>query len=539
MTADTTAPVRRPPDHPAPAPRWLGAVSGALAATAALGAGELTAALSSRWPSPVVAIADRVVVLSPTPVTAWAIRTFGTLDKPLLVGAIVVVLAAAAAGLGMRARRRPLLAAAGVAGLGGVAVLAGLLAPEVGPSAALPGVVATVVGVLALLTLAAGLARYRPPLDERPGPAADREEAADRGAADGGRRRFLLLAATVGAGAVAMGTASRFLLARFEVDAAREALALPRPTERRDLPAPADASLDVDGLSPLFTPNDAFYRIDTAFSVPRIDPRTHQLRVTGMVDRPLTVDYQDLLARDLIELPITLSCVSNEIGGDLVGNAVWLGFPLRDLLDEAGVSADADQVVGRAVDGFTAGFPVAAAYDRDALVVVGMNGAPLPPEHGFPLRLVTPGLYGYVSATKWLAEIELTRFDRFDAYWIPRGWAAEGPVKTMSRIDVPAGLDELRPGTVAVAGVAWAPTRGVERVEVQIDDGPWQPAELAAPVNDLTWRQWVLRWDATPGRHRIRCRATDGTGATQPEERVPVRPDGATGWHTITVTVDG
>ena len=532
-----TTPTARPEDTvPGPAPRWLGAVSGLLAAATAIGAGELVAGLQARWPSPVVAIADLVAELSPQPVTSWAIDTFGTADKPVTITGIVVVLAAAGAGLGVLARRRPLVASLGVALLGSVAVLAGALAPGERFGTALPGVVATIAGVVALLLLAAGMSRHgsgsRTPADARPwseGPDPDAQ----------GRRRFLVLAATIGAGAVAMTTAGRVLVSRFDVDAARAALALPRPTRRLDLPAPGGAELAVEGLSPLFTPNGDFYRIDTAFSVPRIDPQTHRLQVTGMVDQPLDLDYPSLLERDMIEVPITLSCVSNEIGGDLVGNAVLLGFPLRDLLDEAGVSTDADQVVGRSVDGFTAGFPVSAAYDRDALVAVGMNGEPLPAQHGFPLRLVVPGLYGYVSATKWLGAIELTRFDRFDAYWVPRGWSAQGPIKTMSRIDVPGGLAEVGAGTVAVAGVAWAPTRGIERVEVQVDDEPWQPAELAAPVNDLTWRQWVLRWEATPGRHRIRVRATDGAGETQTEQRAPVMPDGATGWHTITVTVTG
>ncbi|MEX2505092.1 MAG: molybdopterin-dependent oxidoreductase [Egicoccus sp.] len=529
--APTTQSALADGDVPGRAPRWLGAVSGLLAAAAAIGAGEFTAGLQARWPSPVVAIADRVAEFSPQPLTSWAIDTFGTADKPVTITGIVVVLAAAAAALGVLARRRPVVAGVGVGALGAVAIIAGALDPG-GPGTALPGVVATIAGVAALLTLAAGMARYRTPAPGTPRPWS---KGPDPDAA--GRRRFLVLAATIGTGAVAMTTAGRLLVSRFDVDAARDALALPRPSRRVDLPAPADADLAVDGLSPLFTPNDAFYRIDTAFSVPRIDPQTHRMQVTGMVDQPLDLDYPSLLEREMIEVPITLSCVSNEIGGDLVGNAVWLGFPLRDLLDEAGVSPDADQIVGRSVDGFTAGFPVSAAYDRDALVVVGMNGEPLPAQHGFPLRLVVPGLYGYVSATKWLAEIELTRFDRFDAYWVPRGWSAEGPIKTMSRIDVPAGLAEVAAGTVPIAGVAWAPTRGIERVEVQVDDGDWQPAELAAPVNDLTWRQWVLRWEATPGRHRIRARAADGDGDIQTEDRAPVMPDGATGWHTITVTV--
>ncbi|MFA9429871.1 molybdopterin-dependent oxidoreductase [Egicoccus sp. AB-alg2] len=530
MTIDTSASTSgtgASPSATSPAPRWLGAVAGVLAASAALGAGELVAGLRAGWPSPVVAIADRIVEASPPALTSWAIGTFGTNDKPLLIAGIGTVLAVLAALLGVLATRRPFGAAAGVAGLGTVGVAAGLNAPGTGAGAGVPGVAATFVGVGALLALAAGLARY-----------GDTSAASDE-AGDLGRRRFLVVAGTVAAGAMAMGTAGRLLLSRFDVEAARDALALPAPVARRDLPPPAGAELAVDGITPLITPNDAFYRIDTALAVPRIDPDTHVLRVTGMVERPLTIPFADLLRRDLVEVPITMTCVSNEVGGDLVGNAVWLGFRLRELLDEVGVSSEADQVVGRSVDGYTGGFPVAAAYDRDALVVVGMNGEPLPAQHGFPLRLVTPGLYGYVGSTKWLAEIELTRFDRFDHYWVPRGYAAQAPVKTMARIDVPGGRDELAPGERPIAGVAWAQSRGVANVEVQVDDGAWQTAELAEAVNDVSWRPWVLSWRATPGRHRIRVRATDGDGVTQPETRTGVRPDGATGWHTITVLVTG
>ncbi|GGI08785.1 molybdopterin-dependent oxidoreductase [Egicoccus halophilus] len=535
MDTDTSPTTSSPDTALAPAaPRPYGALSGVLAAASAVAVGEVTAALVPAWPGPVVAIADRVIEGAPAALTAWAIDTFGTADKPLLVAGVLVVLALAAAALGVLARRRPGLALVGVVALGAVAALAGLADPGFGPAAAVPGLAAIVPGVAVLLVLTAAQARLGV---AGAGPGVGREHGPAGGSADPGRRRFLVLAAAVAAGAAATGTAARVLLARFDVEAARAALTLPAPSARRDLPAPPDAALDVAGATPLFTPNDAFYRIDTALQVPRIDPATHRLQVTGMVERPLSLRVDDLLRRDLVEVPITMACVSNEVGGDLIGNAAWLGLPLRELLDEAGVSPDADQVVGRSTDGYTGGFPVAAAYDRDTLVVVGMNGEPLPAEHGFPLRLVTPGLYGYVGSTKWLAEIELTRFDRFDHYWVPRGYAVEAPVRTQSRIDVPAGRSELTAGRTPIAGVAWAPTRGIAQVEVQVDDGDWQPAELAAAVGDDTWRQWVLRWDATPGSHRIRVRATDGRGETQPEGRRGVRPDGATGWHTVTVEV--
>jgi DMSO/TMAO reductase YedYZ molybdopterin-dependent catalytic subunit len=336
----------------------------------------------------------------------------------------------------------------------------------------------------------------------------------------------------------AAGTAGRLLQRGARAAAARTALVLPHPV-RPLAPVPAAVTAGVDGMPPFVTPNADFYRIDTALQVPDIALDTYRLRVTGLVDRPLELTVDDLLAMDLVEADITLTCVSNEVGGRLLGTARWLGVRLADVLDRAGVRGEATQVVGRSVDGYTCGFPVEAALDgRDALVALGMNGVPLPREHGFPVRLVTPGLYGYVSATKWLTELELTTFDAFDHYWVGRGWAVRAPIKTQSRIDVPASFARVAPGPAAVAGVAWAQTRGIDRVEVQLDDGPWRPARLAAALNDVTWRQWSLEWDATPGTHQLRVRATDATGATQPEERVAPIPDGATGWHTVVVRVD-
>jgi hypothetical protein len=284
------------------------------------------------------------------------------------------------------------------------------------------------------------------------------------------------------------------------------------------------------------TSNGDFYRIDTALVTPQVDAGGWRLGLSGLVDRPFDLTYDELLRMDSVETPVTISCVSNEVGGDLVGNAVWQGVPLAALLDRAGVSPDAEQVVGRSVDGFTAGFPLADALDgRTALVAYAMNGEPLPAAHGYPARLVVAGLYGYVSATKWLREIELTTWDAFDGYWVPRGWSKTGPIKTQSRIDVPSG--DVRSGDVVVAGVAWAPGSGIEQVEVQVDDGPWLEAELGPVANDETWRTWRLHWDASEGRHRLRVRATDGAGVIQTADEQPPAPDGATGWHTRTVSV--
>jgi sulfite oxidase len=297
----------------------------------------------------------------------------------------------------------------------------------------------------------------------------------------------------------------------------------------------------VDGLVEFVTGNDDFYRIDTALTVPRLSAAGWTLRLHGMVDRELTLGFDEIVAMPSVERLITMTCVSNQVGGDLVGTATWQGVRLADLLDRVGVDPAATQVVGRAFDGWTAGFPVEVVADNEPLVVYGMNGQPLPEAHGFPLRLVTPGLYGYVSATKWLTEVELTTFEDLDQYWVQRGWADRGPIKVQSRIDTPAGFDRLPPVPVAVAGVAWAQTRGIEAVEVRVDDGDFAPADLAEPVGTDTWRQWVFRWDTTtvqPGRHQLTVRATDGSGTVQTEERTAPFPSGATGWHSIAVFVD-
>jgi len=295
----------------------------------------------------------------------------------------------------------------------------------------------------------------------------------------------------------------------------------------------------VDGVSPLVTPNNDFYRIDTAFSIPRVDVNSWRLNITGLVERPFSISFSELLGLSVFEEFITLCCVSNEVGGELIGNATWQGVPIWHLINHAGVKPEATQIVGRSVDGFTVGFPRDVAFDgRPALVAVGMNGEPLPFKHGFPARLIVSGLYGYVSATKWLQEIELTTWEGFNGYWIPRGWSKRGPVKTQSRIDVPRpGAAGIKPGRQPIAGVAWAQNRGISKVEVQIDGGDWQEARLALPISQHTWVQWVHEWDATPGPHVARVRATDATGTTQPEGPRPPAPNGAEGWHRVNFQV--
>ena len=324
-------------------------------------------------------------------------------------------------------------------------------------------------------------------------------------AAPGGtdRREFLrhsgALLAGLAATAAVVGVAGRWLGSRFAAAASRAGVTLPRPATPLAA-VPPSTQVDVPGMTPFITPNDRFYRIDTALTAPQVPTDSYTLRIKGMVDNELELSFDDLLRREMIERDITLTCVSNEVGGKLAGTARWLGTRLDALLREAGVQPGADQVVGRSVDGFECGFPVEAARDgRDAMVAIGMNGEPLPIEHGFPARLIVPGLYGFVSATKWLTEIELTTFDEFDHYWLRRGWAQRAPIKLMSRIDTPRGLAKVPAGVVPIAGVAWEQTVGIAGVEVSVDDGPWQPADLADVTTNDTWRQWVYRWNATPG----------------------------------------
>ncbi|HEX6139726.1 MAG TPA: molybdopterin-dependent oxidoreductase, partial [Candidatus Limnocylindria bacterium] len=450
---------------------------------------------------------------------------FGTADKLVLNILVLGVALLLGAAIGLLGRRSITAARIAFTAVGAVALLAALRDPLVDPLLALVSVaLASGTAAVMLPWLLARIPEPRSTVAEMP---------------NWGRRRFLGSALGVAAAAAASGAVGRLLLDR----RAAQAASLPPVPEpgATAAPIPSGAELNVEGISPLVTPTADFYRIDTALLVPHVDVSGWTVSVTGMVDRPFSIGYQELLAMPLVEQYVTIACVSNEVGGGLVGNALWRGVRLRDLLDRAGVRAGATQVVGRSVDGWTAGFPTAwlDEADREALVAVAMNGKALPPEHGFPARLIVPGLYGYVSATKWLKEINLTTLEAFDAYWVPLGWAKEAPILTQSRIDVPrdgAGADA---GQVAVAGVAWAPDRGIRAVELQVDGGPWQPAEIGAAISDATWVQWLFRWDATPGQHRLSVRATDGTGEVQTDRVTEPAPDGARGHHTITVDVRG
>jgi DMSO/TMAO reductase YedYZ molybdopterin-dependent catalytic subunit len=503
--------------------RLRDAVSGALAAGLALGVSELLAGLIAAVPSLVESLGNWVIDNVPPPVKEWAISVFGTNDKLMLLIGITVVTLLVGALVGVLARKRFVVAVVVFVVFGVLATLAAALDPQVSLGlAAVPAGAAVLAGLATLRML------YR---ISEPGQGA---------AADSSKRDFLIGAGAVLAVAALAGTVGRALVESAKrAVAGREEVALPSPAEA--LPPVAEpADFGIDGVEPILVPNEDFYRIDTALSIPRIDLQEWTLSVTGMVDRPYTIDFSDLLDMRMVERDITLSCVSNQVGGGLVGNARWLGVPLTEILDRAGVQAGAEQMVGRSVDDFTVGFPVSAAYDgREALVAVGMNGEPLPFEHGFPARLVVAGLYGYVSATKWLSAIELTTWDGFDAYWVPRGWAKEAPIKTQSRIDTPGHSTQIEAGSHVVAGVAWAPTRGISKVEVQLgEDQPWVEAELSEPLSENAWVQWRVDWDVSEvGRHFLSCRATDGEGELQTDELRPPAPDGATGWHKRPVFV--
>ncbi|MFD5143563.1 molybdopterin-dependent oxidoreductase [Streptomyces sp. NPDC058401] len=515
----------------------LGAVSGLLAAFAGLAVARLAAAAVRPEAAPLTAVGGAVVDATPAAVKEWAVRRFGTDDKLVLTLGIGAVLAAVAIAAGLLAVRRPAAGTALAAAFGALGATAALGRPEAAWQDALPSLAAGCAAAGVLYLLVRAIPRPRP--QPRPQPSG----AGPPGVMD--RRGFGRLALATLALSAGAGYAGRRLGAFGDAGAtaSRAGLVLPRPAVPAP-PVPAGSDLRIPGAGRFITPNQAFYRVDTALVVPRVDADTWRLTVHGEgVSRPLTLGLPELLARPLVEHDATLTCVSNEVGGPYAGTARWLGVRLADLLREAGVrppsqGGRADQLVARSVDGMTLGTPVEAVMDgREALLAVGMNGEPLPFRHGFPVRMIVPGLYGYVSACKWLRELRLTTFAAYDAYWVRRSWAQQATVKTQSRIDTPRASAEVAAGRVAVAGVAWAQHRGIARVEVRVDAGPWREARLGVADGDDTWRQWVWLWEAAPGGHTLEVRATDRTGAVQTGERAGTLPDGATGRHTVTVRV--
>jgi DMSO/TMAO reductase YedYZ molybdopterin-dependent catalytic subunit len=511
-----------------PPARWA-AAAGIVAAAAGVVVGELIAGLVSPSVSPVTAVGGAVIDAAPPAVKDWAISVFGTADKVALLSGMALAIAALAAFAGILEWRRRFAGFAVMAGFGVVGLVAVLSRAQVTDIAIPVPLLAAGTGILVLRWLIGRLRDWG---------SAAAEGAHATGSTGANRRRFLQ---ALGGGAVvaALGgvLASGLRGAAAGVSEIRSKLALPFAASPAP-PIPAGAALGVAGLTPLVTPNRDFYRIDTALSVPAVDPDTWTLKVTGLVEREIELDFATLLSKPMSARHVTIACVSNEVGGDLIGNALWLGWPVRELLAMAGPTGGADMVLSRSKDGWTAGTPLEALTDsRDALIVVGMNGEPLPLEHGFPVRLVVPGLYGYVSATKWLTELKVTRFADDVGYWTPRGWNDRGPIKTSSRIDVPRTGRPVRTGTVAFGGVAWAQHTGIGKVELRVNRGTWQAAELAPGISKDTWYQWQLGMPLTPGQYEIQVRATDLKGVPQIEERSPVAPDGATGYHTIRVDV--
>ena len=587
-----------------------------LAAAVAIGAAQLVAGLTAPASSPVLAVGQAAIDLTPPPVKNFAISAFGTADKTVLLGGILVVLALYAAVVGILAVRR---LAFGMWGLGLFAFIglwAALTRPGSTAAYLWPTLAGAAAGAFALAKLADAARRLNvsrarprgradtgpvplgpsrpapqtlappdlpvPPAEpgpaaaagtgpeaagSRPEPTGSRPEAATPGEPNGPRetpgdatgysftflpnpddtgpprgpdRRRFLVSSGIAAAAAAAGTfAGRELATRRDVTLARNALHFPRPTVTAP-PLPAGSDLHIPGLSSFITPNDSFYRVDTALLLPQVDPATWRLRIHGMVQREVTITFAELLRRPLIEDYVTLTCVSDPVGGPYVGNAKWLGASLADLIRQARPRAGASQLLCTSVDGFTSGTPLQVVLDgRDALLAVAMNGTALPVEHGFPARMVIPGLYGYVSATKWVTDIEVTTFAAATPYWAERGWSQQAPIKTESRIDVPAIGSTLRPGPTQVAGVAWAQHKGVAAVEVRVDRGPWHEARLAAVPDIDTWRQWVWEWQATPGNHLLEARATDKTGYTQTAVQAQPVPNGASGYPSAAVTVRG
>ena len=532
-------------------PAWLYAVFGVLAAAFGVAIGTLVAALIDPAYAPIEVVASTAIDIPPAVVKEWATSTFGTASKSVVVGVVAVAVVAIAAWSGVASRTRPRFGIQVMLVAGVVGAVAALLRPVDAFLAPLPALAAGVAAALALWWLLRmarpsavaapesvpdmptdGLKEVSPGYQDLPG----RESLGMSAEVQSVSRRGVLLGigGVVVVGGAALASA-RWLTTRASAVASRVAAVLPSPTEVLP-PLPASVQAPVPGMAPFVTPNTDFYRIDTAVIVPQVTAEEWTLSFDGMVRRPFTITYAELLEMPMVERDVTIMCVSNPIGGDLIGTARWLGTPLLPLLERAGIEPGADQIFSTSIDGWTCSTPLDGLAEREPLLAIAMNGEPLPIEHGFPVRMIIPGLYGFISATKWVTQITATTYAADPAYWTVRGWATDAPVLTGSRIDLPDG--SLSVGQTAIGGVAWAMDGdGISRVEVSIDDGPWQDAQLADQPNPRTWRQWWLDWEATPGRHSIAVRATNGLGETQTSEVADVVPSGATGYDIEIVDV--
>lgn len=499
----------------------LGALIGALSAGVALAVGEVIAIFTGPSSAPVYAVGEAAVNLTPAPLKEWAIAHFGENDKPMLILGILVLLTAIALLAGILALRHYAFGAALIALFGAIGVAAAVDQPDAVWTWALPSVIGALAAIAVLRLLSRSARHARPPAPPVPS-----------------RRSFLITAGSVAAGSAAVGFGADLISSRrYDVSAARAAVRIPKPAYPAP-PVPRGAHPGIAGLSPFFTDNDAFYRVDTDLVLPQVRPESWTLRIHGMVDRPVELSFGDLLKQPLHEHDLTLSCVSDPVGGPYVGNARWIGASVPALLRAAGVRSGADQLLARSTEGMTIGTPLESVLDgRNALLAVAMNGQPLPIAHGFPARMLVPGFYGYASACKWVTDLEVTTFAAEQAYWVRRGYARVGTMKTQSRIDVPKPFAHLNTGTVTVAGIAWATDRGIAAVQVRVDDGPWQQARLAPADSPDTWRQWTYDWPAAAGTHSLQVRAADDSGAYQPAAEQGPYPSGASGYESLVVVV--
>ncbi|WP_410661793.1 molybdopterin-dependent oxidoreductase [Amycolatopsis sp. lyj-112] len=508
-------------------PLFGAALLGVVALLVALAAGHLVAGFISANASPYLAVGNGAIDLTPVELKDFAVRTFGVYDKLVLLGGMAVVMVLAAAAAGVASRRSPIPGMVLIAAFG----LLGAFAVSQRPDLSLIALLAPLASLIAGVAVFAWLHHLA---TER---MLAKEEDSDGEVAP--TRRSVLLA---GAGAVvaagAAGAGGQLLAGSRDAESSRAAvgaLTVARPAP----PIPADADFAKLGTPPFLTPNRDFYRVDTALSLPQVRTEDWSLRLHGMVGKEMRYSYSDIRDRPLIERTITMTCVSNEVGGTYVSTANFIGVDLGDLLREAEILPGAEQIFSTSVDGWTSGSPVLAALEKErgAMLAIGMNGEPLPIEHGFPARLVIPGLYGYVSATKWVKDLEITTWKARRAYWLDRGWGEQAPIKTQSRIDSPKGFDTVPAGKVRISGIAWAQHTGVERVEVRLGaNGNWQPAMLSREVGLNTWRMWWTEFDVPAGSHQVVVRAVDKSGYTQTDARAGTVPDGATGWHTISFT---
>lgn len=508
------------------APRWAGALSGFLAAGLGLALGTLLANILTGVPTPIESVGNRAIDFAPPFLKDFAVEQFGTADKPVLIGGVVVTLAIVAALAGAIGVTKPRVAVGAMGVLGVVAFLAALFDRTATANRVivlLPTLLTALVAVVSITYLLRRMGVIKGEL----------------GSSEGFERRAFLIGALGIAAVAAIGGGLSRVLGGAAAKESRANITLPSAAEPA-APIPSGVELDIEGVSSYITPNRDFYRIDTALSIPDVPAEGWSLRIHGMVDKELNLSYRDLLDMDLVEHRITLTCVSNEVGGPYVGNATWLGIETKTLLELAGVQSGADAVKTTSADSWTCGTPLDALTDeRNSMIAIGMNGEPLPLSHGFPARMVVPGLYGYVSATKWLTDFEVTRFADFKAYWTTRDYDAEAPIKFSSRIDVPSSFQVFPAGSVRFGGVAWAQNVGIEGVEVKVDDGDWQAAELATEDNIETWRQWTFEWpEATVGTHKLTVRATNADGETQTSDRARIRPNGTTGWHSVQFRVE-